>query len=87
MVPSLIRHKNKFFARIRGKQGQKLSKRTEAKDLFRSEGLEVIKNHKILNNLKVNFRSNMYNLMKKLCLHDISIHTNFHTNRSINECT
>ena len=24
--------------------------------------------------------------MKKLCLHNISIHTNFHKNRSINEC-
>ena len=23
--------------------------------------------------------------MKKLCLHDISIHTNFHQNQSINE--
>ena len=23
--------------------------------------------------------------MKKLCLHDISIHANFHENRSINE--
>ena len=33
----------------------------------------------ILNNIKVTF-------IKELCLHDISIHTNFHKNLSINEC-
>ena len=32
--------------------------------------------------MKLNFRSY---LMKDLCFHDISIHTNFHQNRSIND--
>ena len=36
--------------------------------------------------MKLHFRSYMYNFKKKFCIHDISIHTNFHQNRSINEC-
>ena len=28
----------------------------------------------------------LFNSMKKMCLHDISIHINIHQNRSINEC-
>ena len=28
----------------------------------------------------------IYDLMEKLCLYDISIHTHFHQNQSINEC-
>ena len=38
---------------------------------------------KLLHNIKVHFMSYT---MQNLCLHGISIHTNFHQNRSINEC-
>ena len=39
---------------------------------------------KLLQNIKVTFQV-IYNFMKKLCLHFIIIHTNFHQNRSINK--
>ena len=47
--------------------------------MSRSESLKVYKITKLLHNIKVTF-------MKKVCVHDISIHTIFLQNRSINEC-
>ena len=60
------------------KQGQKLSIRTYVKVVMRWIT-------KLIHSLKVTFQV-IYNLMKKLCFYDISIFTNFHQNRSINEC-
>ena len=44
--------------------------------------------NEVIRVLKYKHKRNIscYNLMKKLGLHDISIHTNFDQYRSINEC-
>ena len=51
---------------------------------MRSKFLKVKKNQKTFRYHKSDISGNT--LTKKLYLHDISIHTDFHQNRSINEC-
>ena len=48
---------------------------------MRLEGLKVKKNIK-LHNIKLTYQV-LYHIIEKLCLRDISIHTNFNQNRSI----
>ena len=50
------------------------------------EGLKVNKMTKPLYNINVIFEV-IFDFMKNLRVHDISIRTNLYQNRSINECT
>ena len=54
--------------------------------LMLKSGKKVLRRAKLLHNVTVTFQV-IYTSMKKVCLHDISIHTKFHQNRSINECS